>query len=174
MPVFPWRFIDSLLGRSRPGDDEIATEENVAAEAARLSERLESEAASLEHLDDTAKVALSEWAAGMLRRRAPVVDGRSRRDMHVQLGAVSGAVRAVMRALDEAFAKIDDALGQRLAWRLRSVESEIASPLYLQQEQAVVRTRVDRLLEQLDRSQHEADLGMVIPRLLEALTPPDI
>ena len=171
MPVFPWRFIDSLLGRSRPGDEEPATEGDVSAEVARVLSRLGVEIAAAEHLDDTAKAALTAWAATMLRRRAPAPDGRSRRDMHVQLGAVSGAIRAVVRVMDEAIAKPEDATGQRLAWRLRPVESEIASPLYTLTEQALVRARVDRSLGQLDTSDTGVDLAVALPRLVEALTP---
>jgi hypothetical protein len=172
MPVFPWRFIDSLLGRSRPGDEDPATDEDIDAEVARLSSRLEADIASAEDLNDTAKAALRGWSATMLRRRAPAADGRSRRDMHVQLGAVSGAVRAVVQALDEALAA-PDATSQRLIRHLRAVESEIGSPLYTLEEQSLVRARVDRVLDQLDGSDQRVDLATAVPRLVKALTPPD-
>ena len=173
MPVFPWRFIDSLLGRSRPGDEEPATEEDVAAEIARLSSRLEADIGSLEHLDETGKAALRAWAAGMLQRRAPAADGRSKRDMHVQLGAVSGAIRAVIQAIDGVLAETVDDASQRLTWRLRSIESEIASPLYTVDEQALVRVRLDHVLDQLDNGDQGVDLMTLVPRLVESLTPLD-
>jgi hypothetical protein len=173
MPIFPWRFIDSLLGRSRPGDEEPSTDDDVAAEVARLSSRMEADVASVEHLDETGKAALRTWAAGMLRRRAPAPDGRSRRDMHVQLGAVSGAIRAVIRAIDGALAETVDGASQRLPWRLRSVESEIASPLYTVDEQALVRVRLDNMLDQLDNADQAVDLTTLVPRLVESLTPSD-
>jgi hypothetical protein len=171
--VFPWRFIDSLLGRSRPGDADSATDADIEAEVVRLSSRIEAHIASSENLPDAAKASLRGWTATMLRRRAPIADGRSKRDMHVQLGAVSGAIRAVVQALDEALGVSEKAPGQRLAWSLRPVESEIASPLYTLDEQALVRARVDRLLEQLEASEQGVDLSSAITPLVDALTPPD-
>jgi hypothetical protein len=171
MPVFPWRFIDSLLGRSRPGDEEPATDEDVAAEVARLYPRLEADVASVGHLDETGKAALRAWAVGMLRLRVPAADGRSKRDMHLQLGAVSGAIRAVIEAIDGASAEAEAGASKRLSWRLRSIESEIASPLYTVDEQASVRVRLDHLLDQLDDVEQGVDLTMLVPRLVDSLTP---
>jgi len=173
MPVFPWRFIDSLLGRSRPGDEEPATEANVAAEIARQSSRLEADVARVEHLDEAGKAALRAWAACMLKRRAPPADGRSTRDMYVQLGAVSGAIRAVIQTIDGALAETVDGASQRLTWRLRCIESEIASPLYTVDEQALVRVRLGHVLDQLDNADQGVDLMTLVRRLLESLTPTD-
>jgi hypothetical protein len=174
MPIFPWRFIDSLLGRSRPGDQAPATAEDVQEEIARAVARLDADIAATQHLDDTARSCLRVWVATMLTRRVPAADGRMRRDMHVQLGAVTGAIRAIVQSLDEAIGGIDgDARGQRLTWRLRSIESEIASPLYTPDEQALVRARVDRALQPLEASESAPEAASLIPGLVEALTPPD-
>jgi hypothetical protein len=173
MPVFPWRFIDSLLGRSRPGDEETATDADVTAEIDLLSQRLRSDASLAENLNHSAVDALKDWGVVMLQHSAPDADGRSRRDVNVQLGAVNGAVRAVIRDIDGAFATLGDDPGQRMAWRLRSLESEISSPLYSLEEQTFVRARLERLLHDLDRPGAPAPAVDTIPRLVAALTPPE-
>ena len=172
MPVFPWRFVDSLLGRSRLGDEEPATADYVSAEVARLTARLEADSSTTARLDASAPPLLSSWAAEMLRRCAPSPDGRSRRDVNVQLGAVSGAIRAVIQTIDEALTNPEDATAPRLSWRLRRLESEMAAPLYTRDEQPLVRARLDRILEQLESSDAPEDLTDLIPRILQALTPP--
>jgi hypothetical protein len=171
VPVFPWRFIDSLLGRSRPGDEEAASADDVSAEVTRLAERIEADISATERLNEASKEALRSWAGGMLRRRAPEPDGRSRRDINVQLGAVGGAIRVVIQTIDEAMAKSDDATGQALARRLRPLESEIGPPLYSLDEQALARRRLDRVLEQVEESEAPLDPAAVIPRIIQALTP---
>jgi hypothetical protein len=173
MPVFPWRFIDSLLGRSRPGDEETATDADVNAEIDRLSQRLRSDASLAEHLDHSAVDALKDWGAAMLEHSAPAADGRSRRDVNVQLGAVNGAVRAVIRDIDGAFASLGDDPGQRMTWRLRALDSEISSPLYSLEEQTFVRARLERLLHELDSAESPATIADTVPRLVAALAPPE-
>ena len=93
--------------------------------------------------------------------------------MHVQLGAVSGAIRAVIQAIDGALAETVGGESQRLTWRLRSIESEIASPLYTADEQAFVRVRLEHVLDQLDNADQAVDLTTLVPRLVESLTPSD-
>lgn len=172
MPVFPWRFIDFLLGRSRPGDEDPASAEDIDAEVTRLSERLSSERSEVQTLID-ARTELLGWAELMLSRRAPVPDGRSRRDVNVQLGAVLGAIRAVLRTLEDVFARADDdASGTQVAWRLKALESEIAAPLYTVEEQPLIRARLERTLAQLE-SEDLATPPRLTAEIIAALTPPE-
>jgi hypothetical protein len=171
MPVFPWRFIDSLLGRSRPGDEQPATADDLSADVSRMAERIEADIAAMKHLGKDPSEALGLWSRSMLRRRAPAPNGRSRRDANVQLGAVSGAIRVVIQHIHDAFANRDVATGQGLALRLRPLESEIASPLYSLDEQSVVRAQLNRTLEELESLDAPVDTTELIARIVQALAP---
>src|SRR5215217_4089396 len=102
MPILHWRFIDRLLGRSRSGDDQPATEADIRAEVSRLSQLIDSDRSISQHLDESSTATLRAWAGMMLSSRAPVADGRTRHEVNVQLGAIRGAIRSVLSTIDEA------------------------------------------------------------------------
>ena len=109
----------------------------------------------------------------MLARRAPSVLGWTRRDAAVQLGAVSGAIRAVLRAIDEVLAESSDEVSERRSWRLMALDSEIASPLYSVEEQAPIRARLRSLAEAPNPPGVTTAAGGVVARIVEAMTPPE-
>jgi hypothetical protein len=109
----------------------------------------------------------------MLSRQAPAADGRTRREVNVQLGALSGAIRSVLSTVEEAFANSSDATGKELASQLRPLESEISSPLFEPGEQESARSRLQQLLYELDSSEAPVAPASTIARLVSVLSPID-
>lgn len=171
MPVFPWRFIDSLLGRSRTDDAEPADAMYLEDAQQRLVSRVAAQAASLEHLPAEMTDLLTVWAREMLRRRSPKVAGWTRRDAEVQLGAVVGAIQTVIRVIDEALSPRDAPDDPALPWRFRAIDAEIAAPLYALEEQPIVRARFDDWVANLERD--AASPASRLNQLVGALTPPE-
>jgi hypothetical protein len=173
VPILHWRFIDRLLGRPRPGEDQPATEVDIRAEVRRHTELIASDRSITRHLGDSSAASLRTWAGMMLSRQAPAADGRTRREVNVQLGALSGAIRSVLSTVEEAFANSSDATGKELASQLRPLESEISSPLFEPGEQESARSRLQQLLYELDSSEAPVAPASTIARLVSVLSPID-
>ncbi|MFN0071802.1 MAG: hypothetical protein ACKVVP_09980 [Chloroflexota bacterium] len=173
MPVFPWRFIDSLLGRSNPDDAEPATAEYINQRVSRLLKRLEADESMPEHLGSAGREAFQKWAATMLGLRASAVLGWSRRDANVQLGAVFGAIRVVIQVVNDALTRAVAPSSSRAVKQLRSLESEMAAPLYPHAEQLLVRARLDGVITRMEQEESVTEVERLVRDIAEALTPPD-